>query len=331
MFSTHHHPHKISKKELDRYLSQGWFRMGQSIFTCYFLHVRGDIYSTVWIRLELTQHQFSKSQRKVIRKVENNFNIKISKAVFDIEKELLYKKYKKRFEEPVAASIKASLMDGLDFNIYDTYEVTIYDGDQLIGVSFFDIGENSIASIMGIYDPDYSRYSLGYYTMLREINFCLEHNMEYYYPGYIVPGYQRFNYKLRIGNVEYFSPEENRWRTFKEENIKKLQTEQLKKRMESLFLRLDTLGIPMEMMFFPNKPVLFSLIEDVHISSPICILCHREDADDYSLIIDYHSPSETFHLYRAGIVLKPLFNSKNEEDIILKIKRLYPHVSKRMF
>lgn len=327
MFTTHHHPQRLTKLQLDQYLEQGWFRMGQSIFTCYFLHVRGSIYSTVWIRLNLQQHAFSKSQRKVIRKVESNFEVRIHPAVFDLEKELLYEKYKKRFEEPIAASIKASLMDDFEQNIYDTYEVSIYDNNKLIGVSFFDIGEKSAASIMGIYDPDYSKYSLGYYTMLREITFCIEHDMTHYYPGYIVPGYQRFNYKLRIGNVEYFSPEEKRWKSFREENIETLQTEKLKKRMEEIFLRLDAFGIPIEMMFFPNQPILFSLMENVCISSPVCILCNRDDTDDYSLIVDYHADSDSFRLYRAGIVLKLLFESKDEEEVLQEVLRRYKQTS----
>ena len=31
-------------------------------------------------------------------------------------------------------------------------------------------------------------------------------NIDYYYPGYVVPGYHRFDYKLKIGEVEFYDP-----------------------------------------------------------------------------------------------------------------------------
>lgn len=322
MFTVHHHPQKISKFQLDQYLSQGWFRMGQSIFTCHFLYVRDDVYSTVWVRLNLHQHEFSKSQRKLMRRIENKFTVKVQKAVFDQEKERLYSIYKTRFEEPIAESINISLQNDLGENIYDTHEITIYDGDKLVAASFFDLGAKATASIMGIYDPDYQKYSLGYYTMLREIVFAAETGRDYYYPGYIVPGYERFDYKLRIGNVDYFSPETHSWKSFEQEEINDLLSEKLKRKMHDMLVELSAWEIPVEMMFFPTPPMLFSLIDTIFISSPLCILCHQED-QEYPLMIDYDAKSKTFRMYRAGLILKLLYQSDDEKDVVSEVLKYY--------
>ncbi len=323
MFTVHHHPQRISKYQLDQYLSQGWFRMGQSIFTCHFLYVQNNVYSTVWIRLNLHEHEWSKSQRKVTRRVEKKFEVKVQKAVFDIEKERLYQRYKTRFEEPIAESIEISLMNGVRSNIYDTREIAIYDKGQLIGASFFDLGVKATASIMGIYDPDYAKFSLGYYTMLKEMEFSIQTGKDYYYPGYIVPGYERFDYKLRIGDVDYFSPETRNWKSFKENDINTLLSEQLKEKMRGVFVRLQERKIPVEMMFFPSPPMLFSLIDHVFINSPLCVLCHHKDNEDYPLMIDYDTKANTFRLYQAGIVLKLLHETNNEDDMMKEVMKCY--------
>jgi len=75
--------------------------------------------------------------------------------------------------------------------------------------------------------------------------------------------YERFDYKLKIGDVDYFSPETRNWKSFKENNIDTLLSEQLKKKMRGLFVRLQRRKIPVEMMFFPSPPMLFSLIDHV--------------------------------------------------------------------
>jgi len=323
MFTVHHHPQKISKYQLDQYLSQGWFRMGQSIFTCHFLYVHNNVYSTVWIRLNLHKHAWSKRQRKLVRRIESKFEVRVQKAVFDAEKDRLYERYKTRFKEQMAESIDMSLMNGVDTNIYDTYEVSIYDGGQLIAASFFDLGVKATASIMGIFDPDYEQFSLGHYTMLREIAFSIETGKDYYYPGYIVPGYARFDYKLRIGEVDYFSPETRSWKLFSQDNMDSLLSEQLKRKMKGVFERLQKRKIPVEMMFFPSPPMLFSLIDHVYINSPLCVLCHQEDNEDYPLMIDYDAKQNTFRLYRAGIVLKLLYESTDDTEVVEKIMKYY--------
>ncbi|MBA4056534.1 MAG: arginyl-tRNA--protein arginylyltransferase, partial [Marivirga sp.] len=53
MFAQVHSPEKLLPRELDAYLEQGWFRMGQTIFTTNFLNFKNEFYSALWLRIML--------------------------------------------------------------------------------------------------------------------------------------------------------------------------------------------------------------------------------------------------------------------------------------
>ena len=211
MFTVCHYPTRLTASQLDTYLTDGWFRMGQTIFTCFYLDIEEGIFPTIWLRKPLDNSGFKKSHRKLIRKIENQFRITIQQAEITEEKEKLYEIHKLRFNGPVAISLQEALLDNSPHNIYNTWEINIFDGERLIAASFFDLGETSAASIKGIFHPDYEKYSLGFYTMLKEIEFLQAEGFEYYYPGYFVVDYPKFDYKLRIGNLEFLDTSDMSW------------------------------------------------------------------------------------------------------------------------
>ena len=61
------------------------------------------------------------------------------------------------------------------------------------------------------YDVAFGKYSLGIFTMLVEIRYCIEQGMAYYYPGFYPKGSSMFDYKLRPGQIEFFRPKEEKW------------------------------------------------------------------------------------------------------------------------
>ncbi len=214
MFTQEKYLPTITGEEFDLFLANGWFPMGQAIFTCHILFFENVLYSPVWIRLPLKGYTFRKGLRKLMRKNERVFQTLIRPAVIDEEKEQLFQLFRSSFKGQLPITLKSYLLDGEEHNIYTTYETAVYHGECLVAFSFFDLGHNSLASIKGIYDPQYAAYSLGLYTMLREIRYGVEQGFEYFYPGYIVPGYSRFDYKLRIGRaeeIEYFNLKYHQW------------------------------------------------------------------------------------------------------------------------
>jgi len=239
-------PFVLSPESLDWYLGKGWYRMGANIFTTHFLFFQDRPYSAIWIRIDLRTFSFSKSQRKLMRRNAKLFDLARGPRVINAERNELYQRYAADFDGRLSPTISDSLedFDGRE-TIFNTWETTVRDrvSGQLVGVSYFDLGDTAAASILGIYDPKLKSFSLGYYTMLLEMQYCMDQGMHYYYPGYVVPGYQRFDYKLRLGPSQYYDLRTDGWLPYNQEEIDANgPTESQKNALEALAQRLQAIN-----------------------------------------------------------------------------------------
>jgi arginine-tRNA-protein transferase len=199
-------PAKVQGKVLDDFLEEGWFRNCSSMYRSKIICLDAEISSIVNIRLPLEGYRYPKRLAKLFRKHQERFRVKIAKMQIDDTKEALYKAHANRFKGYVFESLKEYMHDtGDESKVFDTLEVAVYDGTELVAFSFFDVGEQSIATILGVYRQDYSAYSLGMFTMLLEVEHALEAGKAYYYPGYVFHQPSVFDYKLRLGDFEYFN------------------------------------------------------------------------------------------------------------------------------
>ncbi|GIV31305.1 MAG: hypothetical protein KatS3mg029_0656 [Saprospiraceae bacterium] len=273
MFTEKHFPQSLTGDELDLFLEAGWYRMGQSIFTCHFIFFEENLYSAIWIRLPLEGYTFRKSARKLMRKVENRFQVVVRPAVIDEQKELLFQHFKLFFKGNLYGTLHELMFDHKSYNIFDTWEVAVYDADRLAGFSFFDLGHHALASIKAVYHNDYRQYSLGIYTMLREIQFGWEQGFNYYYPGYVVPGFQRFDYKLRIGSpdqVQFFEIRENVWKPWSTFDPEQVPARVLDLELFKMGFHLSLHRIGFQLVYYPAfESNLFGTEKRHFLQSPI--------------------------------------------------------------
>jgi leucyl-tRNA---protein transferase len=215
MFGNIHTPTILPKSNLDNYLAKGWFRMGQTIFTCNFLNFKRTFYSAIWLRIDLKKYQPDKAFEK-LQKLNAGFRIQIQAATITPRKEELYKKYKTGIAFETSSSLSALLLNDGKNSIYDTHEICIYNQNKLIAVGYFDLGDKSTAGIVSFYEPDYKKYSLGKYLIYSKIAYCAEQGFSYFYPGYFAPNYAMFDYKLSIGKsaLEFLNIYNNQWQSF---------------------------------------------------------------------------------------------------------------------
>ncbi|MEJ0055928.1 MAG: hypothetical protein WDN75_09910 [Bacteroidota bacterium] len=138
MFAQVHTPEQLAPHELDAYLERGWFRMGQTIFTTNFLHVKNEIYSTIWLRVFLNEYSAGSTQVKLFKR-NAGFQTRVRPAAITTEKEDLYTVYKASVPFQASKSLEHLLFFGRSEadSIYNTYEVTVHDGDKLIACGFF--------------------------------------------------------------------------------------------------------------------------------------------------------------------------------------------------
>ena len=214
MFAKVNAPFSMLSEELDVYLSKGWFRMGQSVFTTNFLNFKSQFYSAIWLRIDLKDYLPDSTFLK-LKKLNSSFKIQIGSYTLNQEKEELFAKYRKSVAFDASDSLQSQLF-GNSTNIdsvFDTHEVCIYEGDKLIAAGFFDIGNDTAAGISSFYDPEYKKNSLGKYIIYLKIAYCTKLGLNYFYPGYFVPGYEAFNYKLDINRkaLQFLSLVNDKW------------------------------------------------------------------------------------------------------------------------
>lgn len=212
MFAQVHCPEALIPEELDAYLEVGWFRMGQSIFTTNFLNFKNNFYSAIWLRVDLSKFEGDNTQQKLAKK-NSRFASVIREASVNEEKESLYARYKQNISFETSASLRHLLYGKSNRSIFNTYEICVYDGSRLIAVGYFDRGAESAAGITCFYDPEYKKFSLGKHLIYLKIDYCKQAGLQHFYPGYFVPGYSFFDYKLTIAHqqLEYLQLRSNQW------------------------------------------------------------------------------------------------------------------------
>jgi arginyl-tRNA--protein-N-Asp/Glu arginylyltransferase len=217
MFAEAHFPKLLGPEELDQYLEQGWFRMGQTIFTTNFLNLKNEFYSAIWLRIVLSEFEGDLKQQK-LKKINAGFRVDFRQASITPEKEELFVRYRHSISFDASSSLHHLLFGNETYSIYTTQEINVYDGEKLIAVGFFDLGRKSAAGISSFYDPTYKKHTLGKYLIYLKIEYCKNHGFDFFYPGYFAPGYKLFDYKLDIGKsaLQYLQLSTGKWKSIHE-------------------------------------------------------------------------------------------------------------------
>ncbi|MCX6215730.1 GNAT family N-acetyltransferase [Spirosoma sp.] len=211
--------------ELDLFLSIGYFRMQQEVFTCQYIVFNDTLCPVHWLRLALANVTFGPKQSRLFR-INEPFSVTVKPFVLTQEVEALYALYKRSVDFDAPLSVEFWLLNGALKSGFDTYAIEVRDGSRLIAVGIFDNGETSIAGIMNFYHPDYRKQSLGKYLMLLKINHARSQQKRYYYPGYLVSYYPKFDYKLFPceAATEVFDENTGRWVPFSWETVDAMAT-----------------------------------------------------------------------------------------------------------
>jgi len=245
-----HFPRRLTRSRYDQYLASGWFRGSVMLYKMDLLCIDANVFSVVNIRLDLAKHALKKRHRKIKRKVEQRFNITCGPAKITAEKQLLYEQHKSRFKGFIHQTLDEYLYAGFHSTVFETMEVCIYDEDRLIATSFFDLGDRSMASLLAVYDSEYNAYSLGTYTMLKEIEFGKQTGRKLYYPGYVLDLPSRFDYKLELGEMEHYTPGK-RWGKLVNFNPEETFAHKLRHQMMELQGNLEKERVIFKNWFYP--------------------------------------------------------------------------------
>jgi arginyl-tRNA--protein-N-Asp/Glu arginylyltransferase len=189
---------KVSPELFDLYLFKGYRRFGTMLYKNICPHCK----KCIPIRLEAKNFSPTKSQRRVIRKNEN-VEILIDNNEYNFDKFELFNKYRKNKHnaEPLwqfdfITYYYQSCVQTLDFN----YSLN----KNIIGIGIVDIGKESISTVYYFFDPAYGKLSPGTYSMIKEVDYCNENKIKYYYLGYYLKDLPSMNYKTIMKPYELY-------------------------------------------------------------------------------------------------------------------------------
>ena len=297
-------PFGQSSEELDEYLSEGWFRNGYLLAFTPLICMQGDVFVTVPIRARLRGHQHGRSNARLLRRNGERYRVSIGRPQLDAERERLYQETSKRFGGFRMAMLEDFLDTGPVEGFFDTYEVAVRDGGKLIAVSYFDCGRESIASLLGLYDQRYPRASLGIYTMLLEMEYAKERGMAYYYPGYVLQGHDWFDYKLRLGQMQYRGATGS-WRSISDMPRNSKLRQRLYRRIVALESCFESSGLEFARRVYPlfwlgELEVMPELADD-YVASPLLVECCSGADPGERLLAEYLPDEDRYLFVRARV------------------------------
>jgi arginine-tRNA-protein transferase len=184
-----------TKEQCSRLIQRGWRRFGKMFFR----PICSDCNKCESLKIDVNSYNFSKSQRRVIKK-SSKFKIIIQSPSLTKQHLELFRQYHDYMEDKrdwqhqnvSADNYYASFVDGAN-NF--AYEVLYFDNNKLIGVDLIDILEDGISSIYFYYDPDYQKFSLGKYSIYQQIELAKKLSLAWIYLGYYVQECQSLSYK----------------------------------------------------------------------------------------------------------------------------------------
>ena len=89
MLVQYYYPLSLSPARLDKYLANGWFRSAPMLYRSELICLDGDVFSTVNIRVKLSDYTFKKSLAKILRKNKDRFYTEVRRVCITPEKEIL--------------------------------------------------------------------------------------------------------------------------------------------------------------------------------------------------------------------------------------------------
>ncbi len=176
-------------------IQRGWRRFGKY----YFYPTCNGCNECKSLRIDVENFKLSRSQKRVIKRNKDTRVIVQKPSITQMHLDLYgkYHSYKSEVDGWRQKSIsyseyKENFVEGAsDFGKEVLYIVE----DKLVGVDLIDVLDDGISAIYFFYDPDFTKLSLGTYSLLYQIDLAKILDLKWIYLGYWVDGCKAFAYK----------------------------------------------------------------------------------------------------------------------------------------
>jgi len=186
----------VTPEVTDRWLEMGYRRSGDLVY-------RAECPRCNECKpTRLNVHQFcpTRSMRRILNRGDRELSYQWGPPQIDAQRVRMFNDHRSgrdlasSDERVTADSYRSFLAD----TCCDTRELAVCFRDELIAVAIVDVGAISVSAVYTHFDPAASRYSLGTYAILKQIQWAQETHRQYVYLGMYVADNEHLNYKVRF-------------------------------------------------------------------------------------------------------------------------------------
>lgn len=194
----------LTPSELDTCLEQGDRRQGVLLYrpAC------PGCQACTPIRLDMTTFAPSRAMQRALRTGRQRLTVVLDRPKLTRDRLELYNLHRRlrgldQGEDDVhAAEYESFLVD----SCCDTWELSYWHQDRLVGCAILDRGATSLSAVYCCYDPRLPGLSVGVFSVMQQVELCRQWQLRWLYLGYWVPGSRAMQYKagyqpheLRLG------------------------------------------------------------------------------------------------------------------------------------
>lgn len=152
------------------------------------------------LRIDVANFAASKSQGRALKLGDRELDIEIGEPVVDAQRVELFAKH----EQVRGLGNRNSSMDSQEYSRFLVescvpvleIQYRLKSSGQLVGVAITDRGNRSLSAVYTYYDPDFSRLSIGSYSILTQLRLCQELGIPWLYLGLAIQHNEHMRYKL---------------------------------------------------------------------------------------------------------------------------------------
>ena len=152
------------------------------------------------IRLDAFDFKFTRSHRRVLQRGDRELSVAIGPPTVDARRVELYNIHKqgRHLDDGQPAIDEEGYRDFLVSTCCDSFEVRFVLDGVLIGVAISDRGARSISAVYCCFDPSYGRFSIGTYSILKQLELCKSWGLRHLYLGLYIADCDRMLYKAKF-------------------------------------------------------------------------------------------------------------------------------------
>lgn len=199
----------ISEVEFEYLLAHGMRHFGD-----YFFRPRcNECYKCIPIRIRVADFRFTRNQKRALQNCRE-LEVKIGSPRYDRGKLNLYLRHKRRFQS-LQDDVEDEQNFRLSFYVNTNYaiEFEYYFEGELVGVALADVTGKTFSAIYTFYEVPVKGMSLGTFSILKQMEFCQERGIQYFYLGYYIDSNPSLRYKANFRPNELYIDQQ--WRPFR--------------------------------------------------------------------------------------------------------------------